>query len=182
MVVLVDMDDTIENLLEAWCKYLNDKYLLDVSTNDITNWNVASFFPTLTEDEVLEPLRLEDFWLTVRPRTDAMKYIQKIFDDGDEIYIVTASDYRTIKSKFDNIIKRYFPCITWDHMIITSKKQMVVGDVLVDDGVHNLEGGCYAKILMTAPHNKIYDAEANGMIRVVSWEEAYDAIQNLRLK
>jgi hypothetical protein len=43
---------------------------------------------------------------------------------------------------------------------------MIRGDVLIDDGIHNLEGGDYKKILFTAAHNRNYDAEANGMIRV----------------
>ena len=43
--------------------------------------------------------------------------------------------------------------------------------MLIDDGIHNLEGGEYKKILFTAPHNRYYDAEGNGMIRVSSWDE-----------
>ena len=47
------------------------------------------------------------------------------------------------------------------------------------DGVHNLEGGDYAKILVTAPHNIDYDAEANGMIRVKDWDEILSAVEML---
>jgi 5'(3')-deoxyribonucleotidase len=43
--------------------------------------------------------------------------------------------------------------------------------VLIDDGIHNLEGGSYRKILFTAPHNRSYDAEANDMIRVHGWDD-----------
>lgn len=60
--------------------------------------------------------------------------------------------------------------------IVTKNKQLVNGDILIDDGVHNLEGGRYKKILMSAPHNKGYDAELHGMTRVKSWEEAYNAV------
>jgi 5'(3')-deoxyribonucleotidase len=176
------MDDTIEKLIEAWCKYLNHKHNLYVSPDDITDWDISTFYPTLTKEEIVEPLHTEEFWLTVHPRIDAMQYIQKLYDDGDDVYIVTASDYRAIKSKFDNILRRYFPCISWDHVIVAANKQMVAGDVLVDDGIHNLEGGGYKKILMTAPYNKGYNAEANGMVRVSSWEEVYDVIQDIKKK
>ena len=64
-------------------------------------------------------------------------------------------------------------------MIITSRKQLIRGDVLIDDGIHNLEGGDYAKILVTAPHNIDYDAEANGMIRVKDWDEILSAVEML---
>lgn len=36
-----------------------------------------------------------------------------------------------------------------------------------------------AWILMTAPHNKSYDAEANGMIRVNGWDEIEEVIAAL---
>ena len=55
----------------------------------------------------------------------------------------------------------------------------VRGDVLIDDGIHNLEGGNYRTILFTAPHNRFYDAEANGMIRVHTWEEVVRIIDDM---
>lgn len=76
----------------------------------------------------------------------------------------------------ERVLFKYFPFLTWNDVIITSHKQLVNGDVLIDDGTHNLEGGNYFKILMTAQHNKKYDAEANGMLRVETWAEVYSAI------
>ena len=51
--------------------------------------------------------------------------------------------------------------------------------ILIDDGIHNLLGGEYKKILMSAPYNKTFDAEANGMIRVRNWAEIYDVISKM---
>lgn len=179
MKILVDMDDTIIDLLDAWIQYLNKKYDLSVDPTEVTDWDISNFFPTLSKEEVYEPLALEEFWKLVHPKYDAMAYIQKLHDDGHDIYVVTASDYRTIKVKFDWLIKRYFPCISWNHMIIASQKSMILGDILIDDGVHNLEDGHYQKVLMTAPHNMGYDAEAHGMKRANSWAEAYEYICSL---
>ena len=53
------------------------------------------------------------------------------------------------------------------------------GDVLIDDGIHNLEGGDYMKILFSAPHNRNYDAEKNGMIRVRTWDEIVRIIDGM---
>lgn len=79
----------------------------------------------------------------------------------------------------DDLLFRRFPFISWDQVIITSRKQLIKGDVLIDDGIHNLEGGDYIKILMTAPHNRDYDAEANGMIRVYNWKQIEEVINQL---
>ena len=79
----------------------------------------------------------------------------------------------------EDLLFRWFPFITWDQVIIAKRKQLIRGDVLIDDGIHNLEGGEYIKILMTAPHNRSYDAEGNGMIRVNSWKEIEKVIDGL---
>ena len=79
----------------------------------------------------------------------------------------------------DDLLFRRFPFISWDQVIITSRKQLIKGDVLIDDGIHNLEGGDYIKILMTAPHNRDYDAEGNGMIRVHNWKQIKEVIDQL---
>lgn len=176
-VVLIDIDDTIANLLSAWCIYLNTKYETYVLPSNIREWDMQKAFPTLTKEQIYEPINNDDFWKTVQPKQDAMEYVKKLYDDGYyEIYLCTSTDYRNVKVKYECIVKRYFPYIQWNHVIVASNKQMIRADYLIDDGVHNLENGNFVRILMTAPHNMDYDAEANGMYRVSHWKEVYDII------
>lgn len=179
LTVLVDMDDTIEGLLTAWVDYLNTHHGTSVKKDDVTEWDVSLFFPEIPQSQVYAPLHEDDFWKTVKPFEDAAKYLQKLKDNGHRVLIVTTSGYRTLKSKMDNVLFRYFPMFTWDDVIITAHKQLVNGDVLVDDGVHNLVGGSYEKLLMDAPHNRKFNAEANGITRVMNWSEAYTKICEL---
>ena len=175
-IILVDMDDTIEDLLPTWLEYLNHLYGLNVSAKDIDDWDMKLYFPTLTKEQIYEPLNRKDFWSKVEPKQDAIHYMKKLYNEGYRIYVCTASDYRTIQDKYEFIIQRYFPFITWDKMIITYNKQMIKADYLIDDGIHNLENGDFTKILFTAPHNKNYDAVKNGMYRVSNWAEIYNII------
>ena len=179
LTILVDMDDTIENLLAAWASYLNHKYGTDVDPNDIDSWDIYKSFPTLTKSQVYEPLFVDAFWYCVKPKDDASDALQKLIADGHTVLIVTSSTHETLSTKMTAVLFKYFPFFTWNDVIITSKKQLIRGDVLVDDGVHNLENGEYEKILFDAPHNRGYDAEANGMTRVHNWSEAYAAINKL---
>ena len=119
------------------------------------------------------------FWKTVEPIPGAAEALQRLMRDGHDVYIVTATTYRSVPEKMDDLLFRYFPFLSWDQVIITRNKQMIRGDVLIDDGIHNLEGGDYAKILMTAPHNRDYDAKANGMIRVENWDQIEAEIRKL---
>jgi 5'-nucleotidase len=177
-VILIDIDDVVGDLLSAWLKALNDKYGTNVSNDEITDWELAKFFPTLTNEQIFAPLHSDAFWKEIKLKSDAEKYVKRLFVDGYDIFFCTSTDYRNICVKYEFLIKKYFPYINWDHVIVTHYKQMIKADYLIDDGVHNLENGEYTKILMSAPHNKNYNAEANGMIRANSWKEIYEIIYN----
>lgn len=179
LTILVDMDDTIENLAEAWVTYLNAQHQTSTNLSDITDWDISKAFPTLTKEQVYAPLFEDSFWDWVKPMKGASEALQKLIADGHTVLIVTTSNYQTLAAKMERVLFRYFPFLTWDDVIITAHKQLIKGDVLVDDGIHNLEGGDYFKILMTAPHNLYYDAGKNGMYRVTSWSDVYSAIQVL---
>ena len=77
-------------------------------------------------------------------------------------------------------MQKYFPYIDWNHVIVTSNKAMIKGDILIDDGIHNLLGGDYFKILMSLPHNRYFDAEKNGMIRAGNWKEVVDIVDDYK--
>lgn len=178
LTVMADMDDTLEDLLGAWVSYLNTRYGTSVQKDEVAQWDISQAFPTLDKAQVYEPLYLDSFWRSVKPIDGAAETLQKLMADGHRVLIVTTSAYQTLHTKMEEVLFRYFPFLTWDDVIITSHKQLVNGDVLVDDGTHNLEGGDYLRILMDAPHNRAYDAEKNGMTRVYNWDEAYDVISH----
>ena len=176
LTVLVDVDDTIESLLSAWVERLNRSFGAEVVPEEVTEWDISKSFPTLTREQVYSPLLCDDFWYSVMPINGASDALQQLVADGHRVLIVTTSAYQTLRTKMDVVLFGYFPFLSWDDVVITSHKQLIKGDVLVDDGVHNLEGGEYMKVLMDAPHNRSYDAEANDMVRVKNWEEAYSVI------
>ena len=179
MVILVDMDDTIEQLLKAWVGRANEKYGRNVTLEEITDWNVAAPYAGITRQEIYGVIYEPGFWSGIEPMPGAAEALKHFMDEGHEVFIVTATEIEHVEEKMKGLLFRYFPFISWEQVIITSRKQMIRGDVLIDDGIHNLEGGEYKKIMFTAPHNRFYDAEANGMIRVNTWEEAVRIIDRM---
>lgn len=178
-VLLIDLDDTVENLGATWISILNERYGTTRRPEDQKVWDMTQSFPELDREQVYGILREEELYRRAQPLPGAQEYLRKLHDEGHVIYFVTVNPHHTVHAKYKWIVNRYFPFIDWDHVIIARKKQMIRGDVMVDDGPHNLEGGDYARILFTAAHNRDYDAEANGMIRVHNWEEAYKVISSL---
>ena len=176
MVVLIDADGVLEDLSQKWVVYLNEIYVTSVRFEDLTEWDMTAAFPSLTREQVYRIDWDEEFYSRLEPIPGAVDAVRRLLDDGHEIYVVTTTPYRAVKAKLERAIFPYFPFLTWKNIIVTANKHLIRGDVLIDDGIHNLLGGDYWKILVTAPYNKDYDAEANGMIRVSSWEEIYREI------
>jgi len=179
MVILVDADGVLENLTQAMVPYINEKYGTDTKFEDIRDWDLGKAFPSLTREQVYGAELEEALYPRLHPMEGAPEYLKKLLDDGHEIFVVTNTPYRAIAFKMDVVMKRYFPFLSWKNFILTSNKQMIAGDVLIDDGVHNLLNGSYRKLLFSAPYNEAFDAEGNGMIRVHNWEEIYRTISKM---
>lgn len=176
--ILFDADDTVENLCDCWIAMLNERYGTSVTLEDVRDWDIALAFPTLTKEQVFGVLRDDELWRRITPIPGAVEVLQKLHDEGHQLYMVTASDYRTCKTKVERLLE-LFPFLDWEHIIITSNKQMIRGDILIDDGPHNLVDGEYIKILFDRPHNRNYDDTGKGMLRLHTWEEIDTVIHKL---
>lgn len=179
LTILVDVDNVLENLNTVWVQGLNKKYGTDVKTEDITDWDITKFFPGLSKSQVFSPLHKKQTWdhLEVMPGSQDM--IKRLINEGHKIILVTASHPQTVLYKF-GFLDKHFPFIPFKDVIVTARKQMVKGDVLIDDAPHNLEGGEYKGILMDMPYNKSYDESQKGFVRVHNWNEIYKAINKIK--
>lgn len=179
--IIVDMDDTITWLLPVWVNWLNEKYNLNVDWRKIREWDMHKSFPTLTKEQIYEPLSTEDLWDDIIPRDGAVKALTNLHNAGFDIYVITATDYRNVKPKFERVISKYFPFIDWQHVIIAYHKQMVYADFIIDDAPQNLVGGCQRyRILIDMPHNEDFD-ETCGVVRLHNWEQIEQFITYMSL-
>lgn len=174
MTILVDMDNVLENMGEAWVERINARYGTDVKYDNISDWDIAKFFPTLTREMVFSPLSESDFWENnVKPIDGAVETLKRLIGEGNDVYVVTASGFQTLYDKVTLCLFRWFPFLTVDNIVITQNKQIISGDVLIDDAPHNLIGGNYKGILFDAPHNRSFDEKSAGFVRARSWNEIY---------
>jgi 5'(3')-deoxyribonucleotidase len=178
LLTLWDMDDVLFPLLPNWCKALNIKHNMHVKAEDITSWELPRFFPSLTEEEVFTPLITDKFWEKLFPYSDGPEVLAQVSDAGHRIKIVTATDYRNVTAKV-NLLLRWYQMLSWDDVIITADKSVIKGDVITDDGVHNLLNRDKHKILMSRPHNLSFNEKPHGIHRVNNLSEAWEIIQRL---
>lgn len=178
-IIGVDMDDTIENLMNAWVEYLNTRYGTTVKSDEIIEWEVAKFFPSIPPDKLYEPLYSEEFWKTVKPKKDAQTYLKKLYDEGYSIFIVTCSHYASVKVKVENCLLKYYPYIDWRQIITIRFKQMLTLDVLIDDYHKNLINGSYKGILIDNPYNRSFKEDNKQIYRAYTWDQVYNLVNQM---
>ena len=179
-VIYIDVDDTIQELLSAWCIYLNDKYNLYVDPNDATEWDLTKLFTTLTKDQIYNALYDPQLWKSVHPVPGAQKYLKQLQEDGFDVYLCTATHVQYFKDKYELVINRYFPFITEDHIITIHNKQLLKGLVLVDDYIENLKDATYKGILFESYYNKNIDVSSyKNLYKTSTWKDCYQLIEEL---
>lgn len=175
--ILCDFDDVLINFCEVWVELINEQNGTLVNIKDITEWEISKFFPTLTEEQIYKPLYEGKIWDKVTPLRGAVNYLKRLKEDGHKVYIVTSSHYKTIETKTEKVMFKYFPFIDISDVIVCHNKQMIMGDFLIDDGIHNLINISCSGILMTQPHNINYDISMyDNITRVYDWKGIYDII------
>lgn len=179
LTVLVDLDDTIEDLLTAWIHALNERFGRDVDPEHVRLWDVLEYYPGLSKSDIYSVFDWDNFWSNVKPKPGAVEYMKRLIDDGHKVYIVTATYYLNIQVKMEMVLFKYFPFLKWDQVIIAQDKAMIDGDVIIDDGIHNHLRKRRLNVLMDAPHNRHIDAATIGAVRAESMEEAYRAVSEL---
>lgn len=178
-IICIDMDDTIENLCDAWVDYLNAKYGTTTKHSDLKEWDVSVAFPTIERKNIYAALHDTALWDTVKPKKDAQRYIKKLVEEGFSVYICTNTSYKIAGYKFDNVLFKYFPFIDRNHVIVTANKSLIKCDFLIDDYEENLRSkNARRTILFDTSHNRWFDAEANGMMRLGSWKRIYEEIES----
>lgn len=132
---------------------------------------------SVNKEQVFGVLHDPDIWYRVKPKQYAAEVLKSLQEQGYDVYICTATYYKNLAWKFTFIIERYFPFIDWDHVIVASNKHLIQCDYFIDDAPHNLVGASGVRFLMSAPHNKTFDAEDNGLIRINGWDEILSHFQ-----
>ena len=196
-----DLDDVLIDLLPAWLNTLNERHGTNKKPEDIHSWSISNFFKEdiekglLSKEEIYHPLIENDFWETVKP-AEGMQDIVKTLKETNifDIYIATASNYHTIKSKLDNCVMKYYgDIIDEDHIILLKDKSMLNADILVDDYFGNIDrflksninsigivkNTTHSDIDFDALDKTVIFAEYNHLSRCVYYDTNYELLTKL---
>ena len=152
MRIAIDLDSTLSRFQEQWVSVYNKKYNDSVCSSDVLSWAIQDYCNKCTPNELYDLLGEDNFFLHVPTQPNAKEVIQKLRDDGHELFIVTAYAANACIDK-TKWLENNFNFTTHD-IIFCNDKSRILADILIDDGLHNHENFSGRSILFTQSHNK----------------------------
>lgn len=160
MVIKIDIDGVLRNILETMCDLYNHEFSTNIKPNDVNRYKVDEAFPLIKE--VFDISAVEYFFeikgfIVFRnsPKYEGVsKAINKLKRLGHNIVIV--SFQRTLQNKIDTLNWLKSNNIYYDDICFTSNKDIVKGDIMVDDNpefLYQISGECQT-VLIDMPYNR----------------------------
>lgn len=157
MRIAIDIDNIITNTAEGVLLYINERLNTNIQISDIKSYWMESAVPQGYEWIVEQAFEDPKMWKKVKLIDGAAQFIQKLYEDGHEIYFATATTEHNFRKKV-GFLTRSFPFLpagyVKQHAISIKNKQLLNVDVMIDDYLKNLTGErLYTSICLKYPWN-----------------------------
>jgi len=174
MIILCDVDGVVADLLSEWVRRYNAKYDDDLSPEDITEWDMHRNVKPECGTDIHNFLRMPNLYSMVEPIPGALEGIQELRRRGHRVVFVTAAVVGSMDQKA-RWLKRHGFLTDLNDLIVAQDKSLVQGQVLIDDGAHNIETFPGYALLYKAPHNEQFVWP----FRADDWAEVIDQIDEI---
>lgn len=149
-VIAIDMDDVLAELLNAWVDVVNKSEDDNVVASNIIGWNVDAHFKCGTK--VYEYLSY-DLYRNLPVMHESQRVVKALSEKYEIIIVTSATSYLdSLKAKVE-WIHEHFDFIPLKNIILCGRKDFIKADIMIDDGVHNIETFDGRGLLFTAGHN-----------------------------
>lgn len=172
------MDDVMTHHVEKLVSVYN-REVMEAGINhvlnmeDIKSWNISKYVVPEFKDKISEYFTRTGWFRYIKPRKDAQEVLERLCVDN-EVHIVTAFVSEACIDK-TGYIKEHFPFINAKNLIFCNNKHLIRADVLIDDGLHNIENFKGRPIVFDKPWNRCCDGR---IARCHDWYEVEDYINN----
>jgi len=172
MKILIDCDNILNNLTEVVLKIYNEDWNDNLKMDDIVKYQIENFIKQPAKEKFYKYFTQKRVWKQISPIADSIKYINKLREDGHDLYLCTKTEPYNAYKKSEWCFRNYgfkprknFLCVP--------DKTMIRADILIDDCLDNFGGQDYS-IVLDYPWNRNTDDE--NIIRASSWKEIYNII------
>ena len=178
-IIGVDIDGTINNLMEKTIEMYNNRYGTHYTIDDCTNYDFNQCFPHEVADKFKEFFTCKELWDSLSPVKNSQWALKKFVEKGYDVYLTTATNPINFSWKIA-WLKRYFPFIPEGNVIRINNKGLLNVDVLIDDCVDQLISNIHChRICVDRPWNQDVWDEVYGFNRCGNWNEIYEVVNKI---
>ena len=179
MKIGIDLDNVCVTTTQAVCDYINERLPVHITLEDITTYSIEAALPEQFKWIASSAFRDKLMWQKVQIIDDAVKYIEKLYNDGHEIYFVTSSLPENMRKKINHLSRNmhFLPKEYIEkHTINIQTKQLLDIDILIDDCIDQLKKPrWYISICLDYPWNRNYFEKS--LYHCKNWEQIYERIK-----
>ncbi|MDR3142567.1 MAG: 5'(3')-deoxyribonucleotidase [Tannerellaceae bacterium] len=146
--ILVDMDGVLADVYSQFLKLEADETGV-LRNRDETNGKLESEAFPFYEKHV----RSKGFFRTVPVMKGSVEGLEYLNGKYEIIILSSATEFPQSLSEKELWLNEYYPFIDWTQMVFCGRKDVVSGDIMIDDHPKNLNFFPGEKIIFTQPHN-----------------------------
>jgi 5'-nucleotidase len=170
LTILVDLDSILADLDAKWYSTWNKLTGDTLHKSKVTEWATHKF--CLNQDmRVYDVLNEDGFFRDLKPIAGGIDACRVLTKDGHRIIIVTAVPEESRTAEYDKRmwVREHLPFINKKDFVSTHAKDSIRGDVLVDDGPHNIKAFRENNLTsMIATFDYLYNKEAQKLCDFVA--------------
>lgn len=175
--IAIDLDDTLNTLVDNWIRLYNKDYDDNLKKENITNWDIASFTKPECGKKLFDYTLQPNFFKSLGIKPHA-KEVTKWLSEYLNLYIVTAYHPKTCLDKAE-WLEEHFPHIPQKNIVFCNNKGLIKADFMIDDGGHNITdfyntNKSSTPIVFDAPWNRYL---GNQFVRAMDWLEIKEIIK-----
>lgn len=182
MRIVLDQDEVICSWVARILEWYNHDYGTSFTRQDVTDyWAMENILGPQGKPFIRSCMRYPEFYRDLDPMPGAIDGVKKLIDAGHDVVIATAippSAGIAFHGKLE-WIRRNMPFFNTKNFIAIQRKSLLDGDILVDDGPHNIkewiEKGAGEAWVFDSPWNK--DVIANH--RVSDWSSLLSGVESM---
>ena len=171
ITICVDCDDVLLSCNLLACQMLNEEQGLNVSINDITDWNKSGN----DSDLRLKYFRDVSFFEKQTALPGAREFLRTLINMGCDVILLTAVPAIAAAQRIQKL-RHEFPEIPEKNIMIGSRKDICHVDVLVDDAPHNIfDSNARFPILFRQPWN----AHMSGLLSANNYDDVITIVDRI---
>ncbi len=179
MTIMVDIDDTICNMQQTAINIFNSRYGTNYTLDDFHDYDVMNCMQIDHATKMIDIYGESGFYDSVKPFKGAKEALQKLINDGHQVYLVTNAIPKTYGEKVE-FIHRYFPFIDDGHIVCMKHKWMFKCDVMIEDNLQTLlSKPYYYRICFDRPWNRQVVDWTYDIRRCHNWNEVVEVVNKI---